>query len=487
MQELLRQKQKRIDDLQWQVAEAQARLHIYKTRGADEDADLALRSKITSKYYKINYPDECGSDARMAELSDLSDEERATDILPALPREHAEDVAGPLPAVGEIHSVSDPADHTAFCLDDEQGAAAESDLLAGVAEEDRLSGERESAVSRRLAREQLLGKTAIAEPGLRFSYVLLLLQENGRWLPAPIGRFGQPFWRGSSWESFDPRRLYDQGRTDYVTPTSKLYQQLAQDASLIAFAFRSATQRQIVSSALQRGAGFVGSHEPDMVSMCRTNPARLPNAIRRQYRRGAGFYAEYDAADIGNHIALAMSGPQKTQDGVQRRDYQDQKRAWIQAVERCVLDWAPQVAGELAGLEPAELASAVRPWPASVDLANRGVGELHELYRMIWDHLTANGLPPRSLLPGGDCHDYIRRGRVLEGERRRLSEQYREQMGPDHGGNQTDERRWVADRMPYESVPAGFPVVRVRLQKEKVATLAEKYRERRNARAFIPL
>ncbi|EJD33798.1 hypothetical protein AURDEDRAFT_177128 [Auricularia subglabra TFB-10046 SS5] len=498
MREVVRQKQRRIDDLQYELAEAQARLHIYKTRGADQDFDITLRERITKKFYKRNYPEDCKDNWRIQELSDISDEEAANGSpLPqtasAAPQRVKHDAL--IPSEGKIHTAYDIADDASFCLDDEHLAAADSDILAGAAAQRRISraevaakaGGTESDAARQLAREQLVAKTALAEYGLRFSYVLLLWQENGSWLPAPVGRFGQPFWQGSAWEHFDPRRLFDKERPDYVAPTSKEFLKLAQDASLISFVFRSATQRQVVSWALQRGVGFINSNEPDMVSMCRTNPARLPTAIRRHYRRGrsdALFYAEYDAGDVGNHIVLSMSGPQKTQDGLARRDYHEQKRSWLQLLEACVLDWVPVVAEELR--EPLEFATEVRPWPTGVDLVNRSIND-HELYTMIWYHLTANGLPPRSLRPGGDCHDYIRRGRIMEQERRGLSEIYDNRVGPEHEGNQEDKRRWIADRLPYEPVPAGTPIVRVRLVKEKVDVLAQKYRERRNEKGFIPL
>ncbi|EJD51581.1 hypothetical protein AURDEDRAFT_120877 [Auricularia subglabra TFB-10046 SS5] len=459
------------------------------------DLDLSLRETITKKYYKRNYAD---CEDHWPGLSDLSDE----DLLRVLPpdqmlnaTEHAAKDDEQTHPLDEIHTPYDNADDACFCIGDEQLAAANSDLLAGASSQERFvtaelaaeTGGSESDAARQLAREQLIARTAVAANGLRFSYVLLLWQENGTWLPAPVGRFGQPFWKGSCWEHFDPRRLFDEKRIDYVAPNSKEFLELARDASMISFALRSATQRQVVSLALQRGADGINSTEPDMVTICRTNPARLSAAIRRHYRRGrtgALFYTEYDAADIGNHIILAMSGPQKTQDGVPRRDYHDQKRAWLQQLEHCVLDWAPLAAQELG--EPSEFAVEIRPWPTGVDLVNGRIGG-HELYVMIWNHLTTNGIPCHSLLLGGNCYDYILRGRAMEHERRRLSEIYDEQLGHGHQGNQDDKRRWIADRLPYEPVPSGLPVLRVRLNKEKTEALAQKYRERRNEKGFIPI
>ncbi|EJD33427.1 hypothetical protein AURDEDRAFT_177488 [Auricularia subglabra TFB-10046 SS5] len=499
MHEIVRQKQQRIDNLQWELAEAQARLHIHRTRGPDQDFDYVLREKITKKYYKRNCPEDCKDNWRIQELSDISDEESVRDAPAALLTITPDLVAREnalVPPVGEIHTpYDDDVDNVSFCLDDEQLAAADSDVVAGAAAQDHIviselaakAGGSDSDAARQLAREQLIAKTAVAEYGLRFNYVLLLWQENGAWLPAPVGRFGQPYWKGSSWEDFDPRRLFDKGRSDHVAPTSQQFLELAQDASLISFAFRSATQRQVVSLALQRGKDFINSNEPDIVSTCRINPARLPPAIRRHYRRGSTdsvFYAEYDAADLGNYIMASMSGPQKKQDGLPRGDYQEQKRAWLQQLEACVLDWLPGCAHHLP--DPEQCAAEVQPWGTDVDLVNRRLGD-NDLCAMIWRHLTANGLPRRSLLSGGDFYDYIRRGRVMEQERQNLSDIYDGRLAGEKRTNQELKRRWIADRLPYEPVPAGLPVVRVRLVKEKVDTLAQKYRERRNAKSFIPL
>lgn len=303
------------------------------------------------------------------------------------------------------------------------------------------------------------------------------LYSDGTYLPAPVGRFGQPFWTGSSWEDFDPRRLFNARRPDFVPVESEQFQLMACDAARIPFRFRSETQRMAVSWALLRNIPIVNAGltpEPDVLTFCKSNSSYLPPVIRRQYRRNVKaqlYYVEYCAVDLENYIRLAQAGPQKTSTS---SAYQAERSGWLNLLSYFV-EWMFCNRESLPSETPTLYKGGIHPWP--IQLADRQLylDDMLEVYKKLWLHLLCCGYNSQEILPGGELNQYLLRSQRLFHQSKSLTELYKEEKpdGPQY--NQQQLRAWIADRLSYESIPANLPRVRVRLSRQRAERLQKKY------------
>lgn len=385
-------------------------------------------------------------------MSDLSDEEKEDNFEP--------------PDGIPIYAPTETKHHFAFAGEDSTQAYVREDTEAIRWDLQRQPGQWEQWELESFRNNT--GKVSFSE------YLYTLTRRKGN-VPVPVGKFGQPFWPGSAWEDFDPRRLNEEkmkekGRIcEFVAVDSELWEFLVMDARSIPFRYRSWSQRRLVSYALRVDKVLTAAErqEPDVLAMCRFNPLGLPFPIRRQYRHDDQtdtFYVEYDVGDLDLHCLLKIMGPAKRKD----RSYQEQYGRWLRGVDRVVLSWLPNNLETAKALKIDDTLNHNKMY-CDYDLA---LLPNEQVPGSIYQHLRSCGLSLRRLLEGGDFHDYIKRSRHMEHHRGFLQSRFEKLNGP---GHQTARRKWVADRMIYDPIPPKSPVIRVALTPERVASLAMKY------------
>lgn len=487
LQQAVKEKDAKIESLEWQLARARATLHQVKKYGNSRVRgkfcsvrcaltlvlqDMSRVERTARKYYFMNTESAFPSD-----LSEVSDEEsggNAPYLVPAAGNE-------------EFYSILADADaefYEATALDEQvEGEPEHPDAVDQAARIDERSAKAATSFGSL--------DTFIDHKGLQLEedvksgpdhtklYAKLFnLHSDGTYLPAPVGRFGQPFWKGSSWEDFDPNRLFFTKRNDFVSVESPQFRQMALDAARIPFRYRSETQRMVVSWALIRNIPIVEAGltpEPDILTMCRSNSSYLPPVIRRQYRRNVKavlYYVEYCAVDLEHYARLVQAGPRKTSSA---SDHKAERSGWLKLLGLFV-EWLPQNWRTLPTESPRLYKGGIPPWNIQLSGREWQHHEMLELYEQLWMHLRRCGYNDKEILPGGELYEYLVLSTRLFICSHSLTEEYKQDKPDGAKYNQQQLRAWVADRLPYQPIPATLPRVRIRLSRERADRLQKKYK-----------
>ncbi|EJD51498.1 hypothetical protein AURDEDRAFT_159232 [Auricularia subglabra TFB-10046 SS5] len=252
----------------------------------------------------------------------------------------------------------------------------------------------------------------------RTSHFIWTMEEYNT--PVPLGKYGQPYFKDSTWEDFNPLRLWKDISPGRVTKGDELWVRLAVDAAKLPFEYRSDAQRIVVSEAhrvkvVRDGVSrFVlpvdgEVAEVDIWHQCVNNALYMPLAVRRHYsydRKTKQLFREWDAGDLGIYVIMRACGPE----GEKRREKEKRKQgegdrrsvaaSWTEQFRRAVLF---AVRGPL-NEGPAGSAEHTRP--------RRYQGDENEA--AVYEHLLRCGFSRERMEAGGDVHAYAKRMEGLE-------------------------------------------------------------------------
>ncbi|EJD34128.1 hypothetical protein AURDEDRAFT_176822 [Auricularia subglabra TFB-10046 SS5] len=305
--------------------------------------------------------------------------------------------------------------------------------------------------------------------------------------PVPLGRYGQPHLEESSWEDFNPMRLWKEVGDGRVNRGDALWVRLAHDGSRLPFEFRSNAQRIVVSEAHRLKApgssrfvlpldGEVA--EVDVWHQCVNNALYMPMAIRRQYsfdEKKRLLFREWDAGDLGIYLTMRACGPD-----MERRRGRERKTeeahptkygtgSWTELFRRAVLSGEKEESGvEVEYSKPRRY---------------NGPDEPSEAFK----HLRSCGFAAERMEVGGDVWEYARRLEVVDGEFLALRGQLVEQAS----GMDTKDIVAVAKcqmELRGDRLPAGRPVIRCKVRekdplgKQMIKELEVRLRRERESR-----
>ncbi|KZV89778.1 hypothetical protein EXIGLDRAFT_721081 [Exidia glandulosa HHB12029] len=315
--------------------------------------------------------------------------------------------------------------------------------------------------------------------------LLMHFVEDGAALPVPLGKEGHPFYKGWAWERFRTHRLVKEkcaDPRDYVSPNHPLFKKLAIEASELEFMHRSATQRDVVSIALQvpalKASLFSTVPEPDVLEMCKTNATLLPAAVRRQYFEdvaGDAVYTEFCVHDLTLYILLHCAGPADAK--------RDDRRRWYQLLDRFVLEWlsipgrGAEKADPLQDYEDCYFKNGPEPFPSDLLAKDFFGNDESEVMTALWRHLLRCGLLTehmRNTAAGaGLLFLYMWRSREALDVLTRHRTDFKARC-PD--GNQKLERLYTSVRGLWFPIPALLPRLRIPLSQDERARWVSKYK-----------
>ncbi|EJD51644.1 hypothetical protein AURDEDRAFT_159381 [Auricularia subglabra TFB-10046 SS5] len=293
--------------------------------------------------------------------------------------------------------------------------------------------------------------------------------------PIPLGKYGQPYFPKSSWEDFDPERLWRDVGAGRVAKGDELWAQLARDAARLPFEFRSNAQRVVVSEAHRaksRGEenailplpGEVG--EIDVWHMCTNNALYMPLAVRRQYTfdpSNGTLYREWDVGDLGIYVIMRACGPEAERRKAKEKRKRDETESgrsiavnWTELFRRAVL-WGAEQSDTIA--TAAFEFTKARRYNGGDDVGK------------IWEHLLRCGFAIERMRLGGDVHAYALRMERQDGAFQQMkNELEREKESMDIAGEGKDVVAAAKSRLELadERIPQGRPLVRFKV-KEKDA------------------